>query len=418
MSIAAVIAGAGELEKPASAPSRTASGGATAFADTMRDLLGRPAAPATGEDAVDAAAPAPADDALDDTGAPIATAAIATAATAPLPTPALPVGAVPPSGEDRHGPSGAPTASAADMPPAPHPPTLPPATAGPAGGALARATAPKATPPAPEPAAAADGPSTTTAAHPPVAPVAPVAPASTPVGPTVQASTGRVDSAAAPATTPAPAPADAAPAATSPHGAGPAGVRPRVVIAAPVESLAPAPSGATGGGTPAAPASAVPASAPPAGGGRAALAPQLTGPIVSLARAPEGEHRITLTISPESLGPVTVRAHIAGGTVRIELHAPGDAGREALRAILTDLRRDLAAAAPQASLTVSAGDTAPGGTSTGPSGGATGQHADAGSGRPAEDASPRGRPRDDPPRAPAHHAPVPAGADTGIDIFA
>ncbi|MGG1909129.1 hypothetical protein AB1285_18715 [Microbacterium sp. NRRL B-14842] len=71
-------------------------------------------------------------------------------------------------------------------------------------------------------------------------------------------------------------------------------------------------------------------------------------PWCPLAQAPDGDHRITLTVSPENLGPVTVRALIAGSTIRIELHAPGELGRDALRAILGDLRRDLAIAAPQA----------------------------------------------------------------------
>lgn len=92
---------------------------------------------------------------------------------------------------------------------------------------------------------------------------------------------------------------------------------------------------------------------------RPALLPQITAPVISLAQAPDGDHSLTLTVSPENLGPVTVRAHISGGATHIELHAPNDLGREALRAILVDLRRDLAAAAPQASLLLSASDDRP-----------------------------------------------------------
>jgi flagellar hook-length control protein FliK len=51
---------------------------------------------------------------------------------------------------------------------------------------------------------------------------------------------------------------------------------------------------------------------------------------------------MTLKVSPEDLGPVTVRAHIDASGVRIELFAPGDAGRDALRTILPELRRGLA----------------------------------------------------------------------------
>lgn len=84
--------------------------------------------------------------------------------------------------------------------------------------------------------------------------------------------------------------------------------------------------------------------------------PQIAAPVLSLAQAADGDHQLTLTVSPESLGPVTVRAHIAGGSIRIELHAPNDLGRDALRAVLSDLRRDLAVAAPYATLAVSAHD--------------------------------------------------------------
>lgn len=92
---------------------------------------------------------------------------------------------------------------------------------------------------------------------------------------------------------------------------------------------------------------------------RPALLPQIAAPVVSLAQAPDGDHSLTLTVSPENLGPVTVRAHISGGAIHIELHAPNDLGREALRAILIDLRRDLAAAAPHASLLLSGADDGP-----------------------------------------------------------
>src|SRR5690606_14552538 len=83
----------------------------------------------------------------------------------------------------------------------------------------------------------------------------------------------------------------------------------------------------------------------------------LRGPVIALARSPQGQHSITLTVSPENLGPVTVRAHIVGSSIRLELHSPSDAGRDALRVILADLRRDLSVAAPGASVDVSARDS-------------------------------------------------------------
>ncbi|KAJ8140626.1 hypothetical protein OY671_006188, partial [Metschnikowia pulcherrima] len=76
---------------------------------------------------------------------------------------------------------------------------------------------------------------------------------------------------------------------------------------------------------------------------------QVTGPVVRLAEAGDGDHVLTLSVTPENLGPVTVRAHVAGGDSRIELYAPHDTGREASRAIVADSRRDSAGIAGGAS---------------------------------------------------------------------
>ena len=122
-----------------------------------------------------------------------------------------------------------------------------------------------------------------------------------------------------------------------------------------IPALAPQP---TAPSAPVATSSAVEATA--AGSSRPALLPQLAAPVVALARSPQGQHSITLTVSPENLGPVTVRAHITGAGIRLELHSPSDAGREALRVILADLRRDLAIAAPGASVDVSSRDASSG----------------------------------------------------------
>ncbi|MGX1793282.1 flagellar hook-length control protein FliK [Microbacterium sp. NPDC055312] len=122
-----------------------------------------------------------------------------------------------------------------------------------------------------------------------------------------------------------------------------------------VAESAAAPSAATAASAPLPAATA--AEAPAAGSARPALLPQLSGPVIALARSPQGQHSITLTVSPENLGPVTVRAHIVGSSIRLELHSPSDAGRDALRVILADLRRDLSVAAPGASVDVSARDS-------------------------------------------------------------
>lgn len=123
-----------------------------------------------------------------------------------------------------------------------------------------------------------------------------------------------------------------------------------------VAESAAAPSAATAASAPlTAPTAAEAPSA--SGSARPALLPQLSGPVIALARSPQGQHSITLTISPENLGPVTVRAHIIGSSIRLELHSPSDAGRDALRVILADLRRDLSVAAPGASVDVSTRDS-------------------------------------------------------------
>jgi flagellar hook-length control protein FliK len=76
---------------------------------------------------------------------------------------------------------------------------------------------------------------------------------------------------------------------------------------------------------------------------QAALSRQLGGPVAKLAEAGPGERSVLVRVSPDTYGPVTVRATIgADGSVRVELASATDTGREALRAGLADLRRDLA----------------------------------------------------------------------------
>ncbi|MCW4385730.1 flagellar hook-length control protein FliK [Salinibacterium sp. SYSU T00001] len=93
---------------------------------------------------------------------------------------------------------------------------------------------------------------------------------------------------------------------------------------------------------PSATASAAPTPAPAPAPVPQGFAAQLTRPIAQLRTAGSGEHIITVNVTPENLGPVTVRAHIGADGMRIELHSASDAGRDALKAILGDLRRDLA----------------------------------------------------------------------------
>lgn len=174
-----------------------------------------------------------------------------------------------------------------------------------------------------------------------------------------------------------PSPADSARIVTANPAPAPADAADPTAAVAPSASVSPPPIAP---GTPAAAAAIA----------RPVLLPQLTAPVVSLAQAADGDHRLTLTVSPENLGPVTVRAHISGGAIHIELHAPNDLGREALRAVLADLRRDLAAAAPHASLMLSTSDDGPGSSNpqSSPNGGssANGNAASAGGGQTRGDA--------------------------------
>ncbi|WIE84909.1 flagellar hook-length control protein FliK [Curtobacterium sp. MCPF17_021] len=74
----------------------------------------------------------------------------------------------------------------------------------------------------------------------------------------------------------------------------------------------------------------------------APLAQQLARPVFSLAQAGPGEHVVTVQVVPDSLGPVTVRAHVTAHGMHVELFAASDAGREAVRQVLPELRRDAA----------------------------------------------------------------------------
>jgi flagellar hook-length control protein FliK len=118
---------------------------------------------------------------------------------------------------------------------------------------------------------------------------------------------------------------------------------------------------------------------------------------------------MTLSVTPDNLGPVTVRAHVSAAGVRVELFAPNDMGRDALRAILPELRRDLAGTGMNANLQLSsnnhptgsgtgggsqsgAGQTGAGQAGAGQNGGGMAGDADgAGTGRDASTSSANGR---------------------------
>ena len=106
------------------------------------------------------------------------------------------------------------------------------------------------------------------------------------------------------------------------------------------------------------------------------LASQVARPLFTLAAAGPGEHTMSISVTPDDLGPVLVRAQISATGIRLELFAPTDVARDALRLILPDLRRDLAGGLP-ASLDVSArnqpGDAGSSGRQDRPAGDQQGQ---------------------------------------------
>jgi flagellar hook-length control protein FliK len=92
----------------------------------------------------------------------------------------------------------------------------------------------------------------------------------------------------------------------------------------------------------------------------APLAAQVAPTLFTLVGAKPGEHVLTINVAPDNLGPVTVRAHVTVDSLRVELFAPTDAGRDALRAIMPDLRRDLAGSGLTAQLDLSSENSAAG----------------------------------------------------------
>ncbi|WP_223246517.1 flagellar hook-length control protein FliK [Curtobacterium sp. ER1/6] len=314
-------------------------------------LLGALPVPAPAPtDLVDAAASA--------TGAPTAPAAGATA-LAPAPAGAA-VAALGVVAAGRTTEEIAGSAGSASVPPAPAPvPSTPSSSTAPAASGAASG-------------AATSSPLTTATGMPGRVPAA------QPVGPATPA----------PADAPADAPAlAAAPATPTPGGGLPAAapqrdaaeaVRPgqpaaaatAATTGAPVVSTGPATGGRTGHGADRGPSGQgdpglpavlptrggetpfvvpTPASAAPAtvagsatANAPAPLAQQLARPLFTLAQAGPGEHVVTVQVSPDALGPVTVRAHVTAHGMHVELFAASDAGRDAVRQVLPDLRRDAA----------------------------------------------------------------------------
>ena len=88
------------------------------------------------------------------------------------------------------------------------------------------------------------------------------------------------------------------------------------------------------GPAPAAPAQApLPLPGPPA--------TQLAMRIAPLLLDADGVHRLTVHLHPADLGPVQVVAEIRNGEINVQLSGATDAGNDALRNAMDDLRREL-----------------------------------------------------------------------------
>ncbi|TFC96614.1 flagellar hook-length control protein FliK, partial [Cryobacterium sp. TmT3-12] len=154
-----------------------------------------------------------------------------------------------------------------------------------------------------------------------------------------------------------PAPVGGAAGAVRPGSDDPVALRPAgsADVTAPVAPLVPvgtpAPTAASSVAGVPTPAAAVPALPVP-------LTSQVSRTLFTLGAAANGDHVMTIRVSPDNLGPITVRAQVSVDGIRVELIAPTDLARDALRTILPDLRRDLTAGGMSAQLSLSADDQA------------------------------------------------------------
>lgn len=153
---------------------------------------------------------------------------------------------------------------------------------------------------------------------------------------------------------------------------------------------------------------------------------QISAPVLNLTQASDGEHSLTLRVSPENLGPVTLKAQIMRGAIHIELASATDMGRDALRSILVDLRRDLAALAPASSIAITTGDSTAGQSQQGQGQAGSGLQSGAGGNSSGGGAGQNGNARTAAGAEQRSAAPVPTPTPTtdplvptvGIDLYA
>jgi flagellar hook-length control protein FliK len=74
------------------------------------------------------------------------------------------------------------------------------------------------------------------------------------------------------------------------------------------------------------------------------VATQLAPQLAVLRNAPDGSQTMTLVITPESLGPVSIQVTVTDGTLDLILHGAHAQGRHALTEALPELRRELESA--------------------------------------------------------------------------
>lgn len=109
----------------------------------------------------------------------------------------------------------------------------------------------------------------------------------------------------------------------------------------------------------AAPAAEAPAPTPGTARTHVPLPHQLGTPAFALAQAaaeaPDGTSTITVTVAPDDLGPITIRASVSADGTRIEFFSSTDGGREALRQSMPELRREASSSGLSASLDLGSG---------------------------------------------------------------
>jgi flagellar hook-length control protein FliK len=102
------------------------------------------------------------------------------------------------------------------------------------------------------------------------------------------------------------------------------------------------PIGGVAGVAPTAPAAPAATAAPTSAPGVATPpATQLVARIAPLRLDADGVHRLTVNLHPADLGPVQVIAEIRNGEINVQLSGSTEAGNDALRDALADLKRDL-----------------------------------------------------------------------------